>query len=49
MNSSFESDNDNIVEVPISVIVLDENDNAPEFQNVSNSSADDGSAPNLVK
>lgn len=29
------SENDNLVEVPIRVIVLDENDNAPEFQNVS--------------
>ncbi|XP_055710433.1 cadherin-87A isoform X2 [Phlebotomus papatasi] len=32
--NSTESENDNRVEVPISVIVLDENDNAPEFQNV---------------
>lgn len=30
-----DSENDNLVEVPIRVIVLDENDNAPEFQNVS--------------
>ncbi|XP_059616920.1 cadherin-87A [Phlebotomus argentipes] len=34
VNSTWESQNDNRVEVPISVIVLDENDNAPEFQNV---------------
>uniref|UniRef100_A0A1B0DDF9 Endonuclease/exonuclease/phosphatase domain-containing protein n=1 Tax=Phlebotomus papatasi TaxID=29031 RepID=A0A1B0DDF9_PHLPP len=32
--NSTESENDNRVEVPISVIVLDENDNAPEFQNI---------------
>lgn len=30
-----ESDNDNLVTVPITVIVSDENDNAPEFLNVS--------------
>ena len=35
VNESGDSDNDNFVQVPISVIVLDENDNAPEFQNVS--------------
>lgn len=34
--SELDSVNDNLVEVPISVIVLDENDNAPIFQNVSN-------------
>ncbi|GAB0095360.1 Cadherin-87A [Sergentomyia squamirostris] len=34
VNGTWESENDNRVEVPISVIVLDENDNAPEFQNV---------------
>ncbi|XP_070490349.1 cadherin-87A isoform X2 [Chironomus tepperi] len=34
VNESGDSDNDNFVQVPISVIVLDENDNAPEFQNV---------------
>lgn len=33
--SELDSVNDNLVEVPISVIVLDENDNAPIFQNVS--------------
>lgn len=36
VNESGDSDNDNFVQVPISVIVLDENDNPPEFQNVSN-------------
>lgn len=30
-----ESEQDNIVQVPITIIVLDENDNPPEFQNVS--------------
>lgn len=30
-----DSDDDNLVQVPITVIVLDENDNPPEFQNVS--------------
>lgn len=35
VNESGDSDNDNFVQVPISVIVLDENDNPPEFQNVS--------------
>lgn len=34
VNASGDSENDNLVEVPIRVIVLDENDNAPEFQNV---------------
>lgn len=29
-----DSANDNVVEVPITVIVSDENDNRPEFQNV---------------
>lgn len=33
VNGTAESDHDNIVRVPINVIVLDENDNAPEFQN----------------
>ncbi|KAL5273464.1 hypothetical protein ACFFRR_000290 [Megaselia abdita] len=32
VNGETESDQDNIVRVPINVIVLDENDNAPEFQ-----------------
>lgn len=35
--SGGDSEHDNLVEVPIKVIVLDENDNAPEFQNVSDS------------
>lgn len=35
VSKSGDSDNDNFVQVPISVIVLDENDNPPEFQNVS--------------
>ena len=30
-----DSENDNLVKVPISVIVLDENDETPKFQNVS--------------
>lgn len=30
-----DSENDNVVQVPITVIVLDDNDNPPEFQNVS--------------
>lgn len=30
-----DSEYDNLVEVPIKVIVVDENDNSPEFQNVS--------------
>lgn len=30
-----DSENDNFVQVPITVIVLDENDNQPEFQHVS--------------
>lgn len=34
VNPDSESDQDNIVQVPITVIVLDENDNPPEFQNV---------------
>jgi hypothetical protein len=38
INASGDSDNDNFVQVPISVIVLDENDNPPEFQNVSTTS-----------
>uniref|UniRef100_A0A182QKL0 Cadherin domain-containing protein n=1 Tax=Anopheles farauti TaxID=69004 RepID=A0A182QKL0_9DIPT len=32
--TGIESENDNIVNVPITIIVLDENDNPPEFQNV---------------
>ncbi|XP_058058428.1 cadherin-87A [Anopheles bellator] len=32
--SGIETENDNIVNVPITIIVLDENDNPPEFQNV---------------
>lgn len=35
INETGDSENDNLVRVPISVIVLDENDNPPEFQNVS--------------
>lgn len=35
INESGDSDNDNFVKVPISIIILDENDNPPEFQNVS--------------
>lgn len=31
-----ESEKDNIVQVPITFIILDKNDNPPEFQNVSN-------------
>uniref|UniRef100_A0A182VQ56 Cadherin domain-containing protein n=1 Tax=Anopheles minimus TaxID=112268 RepID=A0A182VQ56_9DIPT len=31
--TGIESENDNIVNVPITIIVLDENDNPPEFQN----------------
>uniref|UniRef100_A0A336M3D8 CSON011390 protein n=1 Tax=Culicoides sonorensis TaxID=179676 RepID=A0A336M3D8_CULSO len=34
VNKLADSENDNLVTVPISVIVLDENDNPPEFQNV---------------
>ncbi|XP_055857461.1 cadherin-87A isoform X2 [Episyrphus balteatus] len=34
VNPDGESDQDNVVQVPITVIVLDENDNPPEFQNV---------------
>ncbi|XP_053671726.1 cadherin-87A [Anopheles nili] len=33
-STGIESENDNIVNVPITIIVLDENDNPPEFQNV---------------
>ncbi|XP_036327722.1 cadherin-87A [Rhagoletis pomonella] len=33
VNPDGESDQDNIVQVPITIIVLDENDNPPEFQN----------------
>uniref|UniRef100_A0A182Y7D4 Cadherin domain-containing protein n=1 Tax=Anopheles stephensi TaxID=30069 RepID=A0A182Y7D4_ANOST len=32
--TGIESENDNIVNVPITIIVLDENDNPPEFQHV---------------
>ncbi|XP_058116398.1 cadherin-87A [Anopheles ziemanni] len=32
--TGIESENDNIVNVPITIIVLDENDNPPEFQNI---------------
>lgn len=32
--NGVDSKDDNLVEVPITVIVSDENDNAPEFQNV---------------
>ncbi|XP_055524329.1 cadherin-87A [Wyeomyia smithii] len=32
--AGIDSENDNIVNVPITIIVLDENDNPPEFQNV---------------
>jgi hypothetical protein len=39
VNGAGDSANDNLVEVPISVIVLDENDNPPEFQNVSTNSS----------
>ena len=35
VNPLEESEQDNIVQVPINFIVLDENDNAPEFHNVS--------------
>lgn len=34
LDSSEDSENDNLVEVPINVIILDENDNSPSFQNV---------------
>ncbi|XP_055585161.1 cadherin-87A [Uranotaenia lowii] len=34
VNASFDSENDNVVNVPITIIVLDENDNPPEFRNV---------------
>ncbi|KAL9694351.1 hypothetical protein quinque_013636 [Culex quinquefasciatus] len=33
-SSGIDSENDNVVNVPITIIVLDENDNPPEFQNV---------------
>ncbi|XP_039957046.1 cadherin-87A [Bactrocera tryoni] len=33
VNPDGESEQDNIVQVPITIIVLDENDNPPEFQN----------------
>jgi hypothetical protein len=35
VSESGDSENDNVVQVPISIIILDENDNPPEFQNVS--------------
>lgn len=35
MSRNGESEQDNIVQVPMTVIVLDENDNPPEFQKVS--------------
>lgn len=35
VSESGDSANDNFVKVPISIIILDENDNPPEFQNVS--------------
>lgn len=35
VNKNIDSENDNLVTVPITVIVLDENDNPPEFKNVS--------------
>ncbi|CRK91477.1 CLUMA_CG005143, isoform A [Clunio marinus] len=34
VNESGDSENDNFVQVPITIIILDENDNPPEFQNV---------------
>lgn len=37
--SGDSSENDNFVKVPISIIILDENDNPPEFQNVSSCKA----------
>lgn len=37
VSESGDSENDNFVQVPISIIILDENDNSPEFQNVSRS------------
>ncbi|XP_055623372.1 cadherin-87A [Toxorhynchites rutilus septentrionalis] len=33
-SAGIDSENDNVVNVPITIIVLDENDNAPEFQNL---------------
>jgi hypothetical protein len=35
VSDAGDSENDNFVQVPITVIVLDENDNPPEFQHVS--------------
>lgn len=35
LDSDHDSENDNLVKVPINVIILDENDNSPAFQNVS--------------
>lgn len=35
VSDAGDSENDNFVQVPVSVIVLDENDNSPEFQHVS--------------
>lgn len=34
LDSMHDSENDNLVKVPINVIILDENDNSPSFQNV---------------
>lgn len=34
LDADHDSENDNLVKVPINVIVLDENDNSPSFQNV---------------
>lgn len=34
LDPDHDSENDNLVKVPINVIVLDENDNSPTFQNV---------------
>ncbi|KAG4077206.1 hypothetical protein HA402_016193 [Bradysia odoriphaga] len=34
LDPDHDSENDNLVKVPINVIILDENDNAPSFQNV---------------
>lgn len=34
LDSTHDSENDNLVKVPINVIILDENDNSPTFQNV---------------
>ncbi len=34
LDPDHDSENDNLVKVPINVIILDENDNSPTFQNV---------------